>query len=116
MDMYPGMDYAQFLMPVICLQSVGFVATSAAMRAATDGSLGLSNRLRSMPVNVLVPFLARLAANIVLLIISLCWAVISGLVIGWRPASGLLTFAGFLGVALVFGILLAIGRGSLWGK
>jgi ABC-2 type transport system permease protein len=113
MDLYPGMDYAQFLMPVICLQSVGFVATSAAMRAANDGSLGLTNRLRSMPVNVMVPLMARLAANVVLLVISLCWAIISGLVIGWRPDSGLLNFAGFIGVALVVGVILAFGADTI---
>lgn len=113
MDVYPGMNYAQFLMPVICLQSVGFVATSAAMRAATDGSLGLTNRLRSMPVSVVVPLLARLSSNIVLLVISLCWALISGLVIGWRPEAGLLNFLGFFGVAVVVGILLAFGADSI---
>ncbi|OZG28019.1 ABC transporter [Williamsia sp. 1138] len=109
MNNYPGMNYAQFLMPVICLQSVGFVATSAAMRAATDGSLGLTNRLRSMPVNPLVPPLARLGANMVLLVISLTWALISGLVIGWRPDSGPLNFAGFIAVALLIGVILAFG-------
>lgn len=109
MNGYPGMDYAQFLMPVICLQSAGFVATSAAMRAATDGSLGLTNRLRSMPVNAMVPPLARLGANGVLLVISLTWALLSGLIIGWRPESGPLNFAGFIGVAFLIGVILAFG-------
>ncbi|ORM25000.1 ABC transporter permease [Williamsia sp. 1135] len=109
MNNYPGMDYAQFLMPVICLQSVGFVATSAAMRAANDGSLGLTNRLRSMPVNAMVPLMARLGANMVLLVISLVWAVISGLVIGWRPDSGVLNLIGFFTVAFVVGMILAFG-------
>ncbi|MBA4022236.1 MAG: ABC transporter [Gordonia sp.] len=113
MDGYPGMNYAQFLMPVICLQSVGFVATSAAMRAATDGSLGLTNRLRSMPVSVIVPLMARLCANVVLLVISLSWALISGLVIGWRPEAGLLNFLGFLAVSMVVGIILAFGADTI---
>ena len=113
MDFYPGMDYAQFLMPVICLQSVGFVATSAAMRAATDGSLGLTNRLRSMPVNITVPLMARLSANMVLLVISLFWALISGLVIGWRPEYGALNFCGFIAVAMVVGIILAFGADTI---
>lgn len=113
MDGYPGMDYAQFLMPVICLQSVGFVATSAAMRAATDGSLGLTNRLRSMPLNITVPLLARLSANVVLLIISLIWAFLSGLVIGWRPEAGPINLLGFFAVAMVVGILLAFGADTI---
>ena len=36
----PGMNYAQFLMPIIVLQSVAFTATSAAMRSALDGKNG----------------------------------------------------------------------------
>ncbi|HEY9314183.1 ABC transporter permease [Williamsia sp.] len=113
MDGYPGMDYAQFLMPVICLQSAGFVATSAAMRAATDSSTGLTSRLRSMPVNAMVPPLARLASNVVLLVVSLTWAIISGLVIGWRPTSGVVDFLGFIGVAMVVGLLLAFGADTI---
>lgn len=113
MDGYPGMDYAQFLMPVICLQSVGFVATSAAMRAANDGSTGLTNRLRSMPVNTFVPPLARLTSNVVLLVISLMWALISGLVIGWRPTAGVIDFIGFIGVAMVVGVILAFGADTI---
>lgn len=112
-DSFPGVNYAQFLMPVILLQSVGFVATSAAMRAAADGSAGITDRLRSMPVNAVIPMLARLVANAILLVISLIWAVISGLVIGWRPEHGPGYLFGFLLVAFVVGLLLALGADAI---
>ncbi|MGU3293501.1 ABC transporter permease [Williamsia sp. M5A3_1d] len=112
-DAFPGVNYAQFLMPVILLQSVGFVATSAAMRAATDGSAGITDRLRSMPVNAVIPMFARLVANAILLVISLFWAVVSGLVIGWRPEHGVFYMAGFLAVAFVVGLLLALGADAI---
>ncbi|WP_307851712.1 ABC transporter permease [Williamsia sp. CHRR-6] len=108
-DSFPGVNYAQFLMPVICLQSVGFVATSAAMRSANDGTVGITERLRSMPVSPVVPIVARLFANAVLLAISLGWAMLSGLVIGWRPNHGPLNLLGFLAVAFAVGLLLAFG-------
>lgn len=112
-DSFPGVNYAQFLMPVILLQSVGFVATSAAMRAASDGSAGITERLHSMPVSAIVPMFARLVANAVLLVISLFWAVISGLVIGWRPEHGPAYMFGFLLVAFVVGLLLALGADAI---
>ena len=106
---YIGVDYAQYLMPVICLQSVGFVATSAAMRSAMDFDSGVSARLRSLPLPTAVPILSRLAANTVLLVVSLVWAGLSGLVIGWRPTEGVANTIGFFATALVIGILLAFG-------
>ncbi|MEH3156187.1 MAG: ABC transporter permease [Gordonia paraffinivorans] len=112
-DSIPGVRYGQFLMPVICLQSVGFVATSAAMRAATDASVGITERLRSMPVNPMVPMIARMLANTLLLMVSLCWALLSGLAIGWRPQQGPLYFLGFILVALVIGMLLAVGADAI---
>ncbi len=107
MDTDPSMNYATFLMPVICLQSVGFVATSAAMSAATDGARGLTNRLRTMPVHPLAAPMARLTANAALLLVSLIWAVIAGLAIGWRPEAGIGRTAAFLLSAYVVGMVLA---------
>ncbi|MBE7159602.1 MAG: ABC transporter permease [Williamsia herbipolensis] len=112
-DSIPGVHYGQFLMPVICLQSVGFVATSAAMRAATDASVGITERLRSMPVNPMIPMIARMLANTLLLLVSLAWALLAGLVIGWRPEHGVFYFLGFVVVALVVGILLAVGADAI---
>lgn len=109
MEIYSGIDYAQFLMPIICLQSASFIATSAAMRSAMDETLGITTRLRSMPVNPFVPQLSRLSSNTVLLIVSLVSAMTSGLVIGWRPGSGTVNLLGFLLCALVVGMVFAFG-------
>ncbi|SIS14840.1 ABC transporter permease [Williamsia sterculiae] len=113
MNIYAGMDYSQYLMPIICLQSVGFVATSSAMRAATDGSRGVTTRLRSMPIHPAVPFLSRLSANAVLLAVSLLWAFLSGLAIGWRPQHGVGNFLGFVVVAMLMGIVLSFAADVL---
>jgi len=114
MNMAPGMNYAQFLMPIVCLQSVGFAASSAAMRASMDEYHGISTRLRTMPVPPWVPVMARLGANVVLLLISLLWATIAGLAMGWRPGeAGLWGTIGFFGVTLVVGLLLAVGADAI---
>ena len=45
-----GIDYAQFLMPIIVLQSMAFTAISAAQLAASEASTGLMARMQTMPV------------------------------------------------------------------
>lgn len=114
MNMSPGMNYAQFLMPIVCIQSVGFVATSAAMRAAEDEYRGIATRFRTMPIPGWIPVLARLGCNALLLIVSLIWASVAGLAMGWRPGSaGLVGTIGFFGVTLVVGIILAVGADAV---
>lgn len=108
MNKAPDMNYAEFLMPIVCLQSVGFVATSAAMRSATDAQQGIATRLRAMPIPTVVPSLARLTCNSALLAVSLVWATIAGLVMGWRPHGGVPGTIGFFAVTLVVGVLLAL--------
>lgn len=80
-----GFDYAQFLMPIIMLQSMSFVASSAALRSAIDGQEGVHERFRVLPMPALIPLLARTATNATLLLVAVvcglavCWS------IGWRP-------------------------------
>ncbi|ALG86958.1 ABC transporter [Gordonia phthalatica] len=119
MDLYPGMDYGQFLMPIIVLQSVGFAGSSAAMRSSIDGSQGINTRFRVLPMSAWVPMLSRLVTNCVLLVVSLVCALVACVLIGWRPDNGL---PGLLMVFLVSGVigivlaLLADGLGLLAGS
>ncbi|GAA3952803.1 ABC transporter permease [Gordonia caeni] len=80
-----GIDYAQFLMPIIMLQSMAFVASASAMRSALDGQEGVHTRFRVMPMPAVVPFLARTATNVVLLLVALICGVAACLIMGWRP-------------------------------
>ncbi|MCZ0914459.1 ABC transporter permease [Gordonia amicalis] len=108
MDSAPGMNYAQFLMPIITLQAVGFMASSAAMRSAFDGAKGISTRFRTMPMPSWVPVAARLSVNAVLLAISLACATVASLVIGWRPEGGISGTVGLFTVAAAVGVLVAV--------
>ncbi|MCF8605110.1 ABC transporter permease [Gordonia sp. HY442] len=103
MDLAPGMDYGQFLMPIILLQAMSFTATSAAMRSAFDVSRGINTRFRVLPMAGWVPLSARLATNVVLLLVSLFCGAVASVVIGWRPDGGV------GGTVLLFAIPLAIG-------
>ncbi|MHC3002887.1 ABC transporter permease [Gordonia sp. GN26] len=107
MDTY-GVNYGQFLMPIIVLQSVGFAASSAAMRAAFDDTDGINTRFRVLPMPSAVPMFARLSANAVLLVVSLICATVACAVIGWRPMGGLTGTIGLYATALVVGLLIAL--------
>ncbi|MBD0860961.1 ABC transporter permease [Gordonia sp. zg691] len=108
MNSAPGMDYAQFLMPIIALQSVGFMASAAAMRSSFDGVKGINTRFRTMPMPTSVPMLARLSTNCALLVISLVCATIASLAIGWRAEGGFWGTFGLFAVAFAVGIIVAI--------
>ncbi len=104
-EVTPGINYGQFLMPIIVLQSVNFAASSAAMRAAFDGEQGINTRFRVMPMSPVIPMLARTATNGVLLVISLVCAAVACLIIEWRPGGGLWGTAGLFGLAFLIGAL-----------
>lgn len=108
MDSAPGMNYGQFLMPIILLQSVGFAASSSAMRSAFDGAEGINTRFRVLPMPSVIPMLARTATNVVLLAISLSFGALACLAIGWRAQGGLFGTAALFGLIAVVGILIAL--------
>ncbi|MFW0784015.1 ABC transporter permease [Gordonia sp. CPCC 206044] len=108
MNADPTMDYAAFLMPIISLQSVSFVASSAAMRAAVDTTRGINTRFRTLPMPMAIPTLARLGTNTALLVISVICAAATSLVMGWRPGGGVLDTIGLFAVVLVVGMLIAV--------
>nr|WP_249155083.1 ABC transporter permease [Gordonia polyisoprenivorans] len=108
MNEAPGMNYGQFLMPIIILQSVGFAASSAAMRAANDGAEGINTRFRVLPMSPAVPMLARTATNLALLVVSLLCAAIACLLVGWRADGGVVGTAGLFGLAALIGVLFAM--------
>ncbi|GAA4680612.1 ABC transporter permease [Gordonia humi] len=108
MDSAPGMDYGQFLMPIILLQAVSFAGTSAAMRSSFDVSRGINTRFRVLPMAGWVPLTARLATNVVLLCVSMLCGVVACLIIGWRPGGGIAGTIGLFAITLGIGVLLAL--------
>lgn len=108
MNQYPGMDYAQFLMPIITLQSISFVASSAAMRSAFDRAHGINTRFRTLPMHVTVPAFARICTSLVLLAVALGCATVVCLVIGWRPEGGVAGTVGLYGIAVAVGAAIAL--------
>ncbi|KJR06041.1 ABC transporter permease [Gordonia sp. SND2] len=108
-----GVDYAQFLMPIIVLQAVAFTAIAAAQRSALDKLRGMNRRLSSMPVAALVPFTARMTTSLVRSAVSIATALLFGALLGFGFSGGAAGAVGFVLFALAVGGVLAMAADSL---
>ncbi|MFI9506227.1 ABC transporter permease [Nocardia sp. NPDC052566] len=110
---FQGIDYAQFVMPIIVLQTMSFTMMSNAQLAAFEALTGLSTRMQTMPIGALVPLTSRIAAGLVRSVTSLIAALAFGHVIGFRFVAGWGQAVLFCVSALAIGTVLALGADAL---
>lgn len=110
---FQGIDYAQFVMPIIVLQTMAFTMMSNAQLAAYEALTGLSTRLQTMPIGIMVPLSARIAAGLVRSLTSLTAAIIFGYMIGFRFIAGAGQAVLFVLFSIAVGTVLAIGADAL---
>ncbi|MCP9621105.1 antibiotic transporter [Nocardia otitidiscaviarum] len=108
-----NIDYAQYVMPIIVLQTMGFTMMSNAQMAAFEAMTGLTTRMQTMPIGSLVPLLARISAGLVRSVTSLTAALIWGHLIGFRFVAGWGQAILFCVFSLLVGTVLAIGADGL---
>ncbi|WP_256895902.1 MULTISPECIES: ABC transporter permease [unclassified Rhodococcus (in: high G+C Gram-positive bacteria)] len=108
-----GIDYAQFLMPIIVLQAMAFTAISASQRASSESLSGLNMRLQTMPVVGAVPLVSRISSGVVRSVVSLTAALSFGYVIGFRFSAGLGQAVLFCTFALAISTMLSIGADAI---
>ncbi|MFD0366023.1 ABC transporter permease [Nocardia sp. GCM10030253] len=110
---FQGIDYAQFVMPIIVLQTMAFTMMSNAQLSAFESLTGFTTRLQTMPIGTLVPLTARISAGMVRSVTSLTAALLFGHLIGFRFVAGLGQAVLFCGFSLAIGTVLAIGADTL---
>lgn len=99
----PGTDYVQFLMPGIFVQTVAFTLATTSVGLAMDMTKGLIDRFRSLPIARSAVILGRTLGDATLNIVVLLVMAITGIVVGWRPSSGIVSIlAGFF-LLMLFG-------------
>jgi ABC-2 type transport system permease protein len=106
-------SYAQFLMPLIAMQSLAFTAISAAFRSATDAVEGINRRFSAMPIGIGVPLGARMSATTFRFVISMAAAVVCGYIIGFRFEGSTWHTVGFFAFAFLVGAALSVGADLL---
>jgi ABC-2 type transport system permease protein/oleandomycin transport system permease protein len=103
----PGVEYVNYLLPGIFVQSVAFGATQAAVGLATDLQGGIIDRFRSLPMARSAVLIGRTLSDLVrnLFVVLLMTAV--GYAVGFRFSGGALGAVGAILIVVLFGFALA---------
>lgn len=108
-----GIDYAQFLMPIIVMQAMAFTAITASQVAASETANGFTTRLKTMPVPAPVPLIARMTSSTVRAAVSLTAGLVFGHVIGFRFTAGFWQAVAFCAFGMLIGITLSLGADAI---
>jgi ABC transporter DrrB family efflux protein len=101
-----GVDYVDFLMPGIIVQTAIFGALITGLGLTEDLKAGVVDRFRSLPIARSSVILGRTAADLTINVFTLTVMVLVGLAVGFRPSEPVydlaLAFALVLGFSYVF--------------
>jgi ABC-2 type transport system permease protein/oleandomycin transport system permease protein len=101
----PGLNYVDYLMPGIFVQTVVFGSTQTGVGLAEDLSKGLVDRFRSLPMARSAVLAGRTLSDTVRNTFVVVLMTIVGMAVGFRFHGGILEFA----MALLLGVLFGLG-------
>jgi ABC-2 type transport system permease protein len=105
----PGdIDYKEFLVPGIFVQTVVFGATFTGYGLADDMQKGIIDRFRSLPMSRSALLVGRTTSDVAYNLISLVIMALTGLLVGWRIREG------FVDAVLGFLLLLVFAYSISW--
>lgn len=108
-----GIDYAQYVMPIIVLQTMAFTMMTNAQLAAFETMNGFNERMQAMPIAALAPLGARISAGLLRSIVALAAAIGFGYAIGFRFVAGAGQALLFCAFALAVSLVLSLGADAL---
>lgn len=103
-----GGDYAQFLTPIIFLQTGIFTAIAATEVAGADARAGVRERMMSLPIPRVAPILGRMVWVVIRMCLAVCGGLVVGFSLGFRFHGGVAETIGFLVLVVVFGLALSL--------
>jgi len=98
----PGMDYKNYMMPAIFVQTMAFATTGTAAGFADDLQKGLVDRFRSLPMARSAVLIGRLVAEAARNTLTLFIMIGAGYVVGFRFAGGFLPAVAGIALLLAF--------------
>jgi ABC transporter DrrB family efflux protein len=100
-------SYINFLMAGIFVQTVAFAGIYTGVLLANDLQKGMIDRFRSLPMTQSSVLTGRTLTDLLraTLAVTIMWGV--GLLVGFRPAGGILGDAAAIGIMLLFGFALS---------
>jgi ABC-2 type transport system permease protein len=100
-------EYIQYLLPGIVVQTIVFITVYTGVGLNTDIKKGLYDRFRSLPIWQPSPIFGALAGDMFRYSIAAGLIVVMGLVLGFRPAGGVVGVVAAVGLVLLFGFALS---------
>jgi ABC-2 type transport system permease protein/oleandomycin transport system permease protein len=105
----PGVSYTNYLMPGIFVQTVAFGAVSTSIGLAEDLQKGLIERFRALPMARSAVLAGRTTADLCRNVVVVIVITGVGLLVGFRPSTGVLPYMAAIGVILLFAYALSWG-------
>ncbi|MGA2835098.1 MAG: ABC transporter permease [Acidimicrobiales bacterium] len=106
---HTGTDYVNYLMPGIFVQTVAFGAVSTSIGLAEDLQKGIIERFRALPMSRGAVLLGRTTADLVRNVFVVIIMTVVGLLVGFRPTTGVLSYLAAIGLILLFAYALSWG-------
>src|SRR5262245_25268576 len=100
--------YIQYLLPGIVVQTIVFITVYTGVGLNTDIQKGLYDRFRSLPIWQPAPVLGALAGDLFRYSVAALLIIVLGVILGFRPAGGV------LGVLMAFGLVLVFAFAVSW--
>jgi ABC-2 type transport system permease protein/oleandomycin transport system permease protein len=105
----PGSSYVNYLMPGIFVQTVAFGSVSTSIGLAEDLQKGLIERFRALPMARSAVLAGRTSADLCRNVLTVIIITIVGLIVGFRPTTGVLAYVAGILVILLFAYALSWG-------
>jgi ABC-2 type transport system ATP-binding protein len=102
-----GVDYIDFLLPGILVQSVSFRATQTAIGLSEDLRTGVVDRFRSMPMARSAVLIGRTVADLIRNVLIIALMLFVGYLIGFRFHAGAVQAVAAILVVSLFGLALS---------
>jgi ABC transporter DrrB family efflux protein len=102
-----GGSYTEYLMPGIFAQTIVFAAATTAITLTYDLSKGILDRFRSLPMARSAVLSGRTFADVVYNGGILIVLMLTGLAVGWRVHTDILSFLGGVGLLMLFAFAMA---------
>lgn len=103
----PGVNYVDFLMAGIFVQTVTFGSMNTGIGLATDLQTGLIERFRSLPMARSAVLAGRALADMVRNLFVIVLMVIVGFLVGFRVQTGVAGLLAAMALLLVFGLAMS---------
>jgi ABC-2 type transport system permease protein len=98
----PGINYIDFLMPGIIVQTLAFGSTTTAIAICNDLQKGIVDRFRSLPMSSVAVLNGHVAADLLRNTISTLVMLVVGFAIGFRGSASVTDWLAIAGIVLFF--------------